>query len=887
MISFISKSLIIILLLSNGLYAGSITLFSDNHNKTPSMPTDDTNDTRISQYHQDTNTSMLSKGFTGEKSMQVSIDKNGSKKRTGTLKLTKKIEQDGNVSYVPDNDNLRELFKHRGQKGSFNALMDNMKKNSNIANDLSTLDKDKLTKEYLYSQYPDSKEANQSKKADTLTEALLQTLITPKNIKCYVKRKLVPKFYCPIPGFENGALVGGSPEDDLEKSKKHCDSFCMTPVDENSCTSVNSGFNQETNFPGESLSFDLSESEQDTNKTLTASAISELEFQKLSYNISVQRVPDGPFSEISLEEIPLYYKVSVRYTAHQGDGNYIESITRHRQSIDSQEMSLSYFSFSNPKDIEIILYEPKLRQTGAFIGHSASDIIQSMTANTLKVTYTDDKYYFCGSQKVPNADECKGGTVYEVDPEDNPSFKICKKTGRMSGPEHKYGAFYTSNTCAQACRLKQECVQSFSHFSNLTGNAQYEIEIGCIDDPTNTKCVPSACEAYFRTHEMPQSERVYSQASTSKETVVAGVQVAGVSRPRVDITAELEAGASGSDTDYDDVFLDSMKDTAYTNMINKGTFNYSAVSVGKDSPFEHAAKIISGSTTAGSYYTSGKTDYELFWKLKPNSYDIKDGSDYYIYVVALVENAYVPISGAFLQEDNTVSYTDHKTFKDLTYLTKNPDGSFSPYRIEQYKYVYFDVENSAGKTGWQTNTQHRRDDFVSYDAPTDKMLVTSSTTPAIHFTRQKFDGLRNYEEFQLAFDPYSLFEKTPGISIQTQEISNPSSLPIKVYNPSKLDAEKKATMTNYLFYGIYSKTPLNLQELHNLVDEKHLIYNSQKGNQNKFEIHGDGANSPKNVKMFIKGRPTSTTVTTELTPNIEEEGKDVILFMFLMEGNIQ
>lgn len=69
--------------------------------------------------------------------------------------------------------------------------------------------------------------------------------------------------------------------------------------------------------------------------------------------------------------------------------------------------------------------------------------------------------------------------------------------------------------------------------------------------------------------------------------------------------------------------------------------------------------------------------------------------------------------------------------------------------------------------------------------------------------------------------------------------------------------------------------------------EKYLVYRATKGSENKTEIYGDGANRKDRLKLFLKGVPNSTSLTIDVVPEIEEEGKDVIFFMYMFEGDMQ
>lgn len=222
-----------------------------------------------------------------------------------------------------------------------------------------------------------------------------------------------------------------------------------------------------------------------------------------------------------------------------------------------------------------------------------------------------------------------------------------------------------------------ECVQTYEKYTlnDLTSDNLFRVEVGCTDDPTNTSCSVNDCYDYFREHKMPYAESVFSPSKGSIDTVVSGAEVPGRRRPKVDVDAE-NAAADGTGS-YENVFLESMKDQAYDNMLKSGTYNYVATPVSDSTPFENAFyrnKIISPNPIV-------PTKIELKWLLKPRSVEVGDGKTYYFYIILMQEAIFLPISGIYTKADGqtTANPDEFYRYKDVVYAARKSDGTFDPF----------------------------------------------------------------------------------------------------------------------------------------------------------------------------------------------------------------
>lgn len=849
-------------------------LLDKRHPKTLSLP--DANATRVDTYVPVTR-SKIRKNFDGNSTMVLSIDESGKKVYSERPKLVDvRVDPETNKTYFQANtDQIAEMFKFRGST-TYTEFADRMSDNSEVMRDVAEKRGKAMTREYLYERHPDSAEANISREGESLQEMLLQTLMDPEHIKCFVKRELMPKFYCPIRGMEQGSLVGGDPEDDLQKVKEHCDSYCVSPS--YGCRKADSGYPASIT-PDQVLVFDTQE--EMSTQSFTFDINPRQSLKRVSYTIDV-RLTDLGQERFSSMEIPIEIKSSTY--ALSKDANMSEQpeliSDRYPYEMESLVETVSVYSLSGSTKASLLFFPPELLKRGVFNDFALSEIVSSVTISSLLIEYHSSDYHFCSiGQLVSDASrECEGGMIYEVKAADG-DFKVCKKDGIIQGEEPDYGAFFTQERCEGACVQSAECVRTYQHYADYTGLEKYKINVGCVDDPQNQRCTPQQCEAFFRSHEMPLSELVYDLEEGTKTTVLSGAQVSGVMRPKIDIDMEHDAGASLDPDAYENVFNASMKDAAYNAMIKKGTFAYSRVPVSQPTAVENACRIVEPSSDGGRYYTDVQTSTELYWKLKPSSHDIGTGVEQHLYLVAVIETAFRPASGTFSTKDGQTTTEAETSYKDVSYLYKTPAGTFEPFYIDEYAMVMGD-KDSGGV--WMKNEKNRSAGHVVYDSIEDVMLASSETNPATSFHKQTFDGYQDYEEYQIAVDPQQTFFSSPGALFRSQEVVDEGALPLKRYG-SGVDEKTKGVLIAYRYYGIYSKEALDDSEVLALIDDEHLVYDSKKGSSNKSKIYGDGHTHSDNVRMFIKGVPSDLKMSVELAPTIEEEDKEAVLFMFLFE----
>lgn len=807
------------------------------------------------------------------------------------------VSYDSNKSaYLPNNQRLKNNFQHNSNDNKALSLIQKMHNNNEIGRRINFANPGTIKPNELPEDLKDSRDANISKKSAELVETISITQIRQKLTKCFVRRELVPKFYCPIPGMEFGAKTGGNPEDNLVEAKAQCDSYCESQS--YSCKSLDTGYDKNITSPL-TVSFDFTTAYKDMTKQDVEVLINNnLEVKQITYEINLAYNTDTNLTELigrdaTVENAQIYINVKVSYR-QEGSLEYVDFTGASLFEIASTSNKIIIPKLPRAEAVKLTFYKPTVKKDGIFMDVEESDIIKEVSAENISIEYSDNKYHFCSLQQliIDPSTQCLGGESFEIT-SGAENFIVCKSDTRMQGPEPIFGGYYSEESCLSNCKIKHECVEIFSHYTDSNSSeAAYKITVGCVDDPFNQNCSKAQCEEYFRDNTiMPVEEVVYDTRRKVRRTVVAGAQLANEYRPKIILDDEYAAQAS---TDkviaYESVFLNEMKDQAYQNMISERTYDYSKDTVSISTNFENAYREEEVYSGPSGEYNANITESEFFWKLKPESHHIKDGKSYYIYKIAKTEQVFRPISGSF-QEDGYLTNYPRRAYKDMVFSYISDSGN-TPFYIEEYAQVFRDGNVSDGEpNGWSINSQHAENKYIKYNVANDMYVTGSGDEIGVHYLQTQFDGSKNYEEFPFLYDPTRYFTKLQdGASIQSQTTDNQGFLPVKHYSIASLMEAKNSGIINYHFYGIYSETPLTNRDILEMVNgeekDKYLIYRSTLAKANKTEIYGDGKMKKEGIRMFIKGQSNSLSLSVELEPQVEEEGKDIIMFMFMFEGEI-
>lgn len=821
---------------------------------TQSMPT--SGQYNLDDYsHNDANATTVREGFHPQGSYSRTLNPDGTYTTTGDLNLS-------------NNSHMKEFFKYRSRQNNAMTVINALGNRNDQSRDRYEIDAKKLTNQYLYEQYPDSNETNYTKEMTLLREFAINHSVSGKTIKCYIKRELIPKYFCPLEGL-NQTLYGGHPADESTEVKRTCDEVCVTPT--LGCRGADTGESSIERRSGTATFAPGDTSEQPFVFNLN----DKLKFRSLRYRLHVEKSANVNWAQYKAAPVTLPYRLE--YTDRAGVDHV--AVSRYSIFLDDNDSNVLVGALPDAKRVRLTFYPPEYDASGVYAGTQLGDYLASVTISDFEVRYASSEYYFCNIDQIVTdpATQCQNGKIYQM-AGTNGSFKVCVQPRGVKGPEPLYNAFYSRERCEQACVHREECVATFRHytFAQITSPQSYRISVGCSDTPGNGACSPQLCEQMIRSEQMPMQEAVYSPTRTAKYTVVGGAELPDVRRPKVDLDAERAAASSG---DYEGVFTETMKDAAYDNMIKYSTFNYVEGTVGEPTKIEYAYER--EVHPSASPYKPSKI--AVRWLVKPSSIEY-DGANYKFYVIARYEVIYQPISGLFLTDDSyntTYDKDNFPYFKDVIFASLQPDGHFVPFYLDEYAYIQ---RGDPSRTDWEKNLQHRNPRYVRYDAAADALLTASGSAVLTPFRSEAFSKAVNYKSLSAVDDLFERFTTgRDGMMFVRQESEGSTVLPDKRWSGSR--EESAGSLGRVQLFGFYKKGGSLEARIPVEMDEKELdgkiFYDTARYKSLSDKIKGDGAMGASPVHIFLKGPASQMDASATLEPGPRDEGKDAVMFMFL------
>ena len=755
-----------------------------------------------------------------------------------------------------------------------NTIADQLKSK---VGDFDSKDPSTYSKDAILEKDDNSSQARAIKTMDDFYANARSRIANLKTVDCYVTRKLVNSYYCPLPSMYNSFFKGGNFKDGIDEAKQDCENLCVEP---SSCLS------------------------KDMNKD--KEVIATYENKIVDYNSSIEIIADvGMMAKFIELDFDITYKYDDNISVDSEDYNTTKAIQELNTSNYKFKFDVSYFDelsqeykkFMLAKTVhiediksKIKLYLDIIRSPKYKVSFYDSYKIDSNTSihdeylivklSQSKLEYIDNRFWFCSSTHfIENATECDGELKTVLI--GSTTYNVCV-TDAAKQREPIYGAYYSENQCKTRCKINAECIPTYRHLTsfdplNLPSELR-DIEIGCVDNPTNTSCTKEVCKQLFIDDTMPLVEKSWTSDDNIKVTVANSVQQSGLVRPRIDIEGGLSANNDVEQRKL--TSLREMSEVSFANMIETNTYNISANAIKESIPKKYAYEKI-----------DNDDGYSISWKLKPNSFDIDDGMVNYLYTIIEVDTQYRPMYGNYETKDGIQSgltdsnimlldkvyilktSTDFKIikrinnyqgkFKNITCTPQTVEGTTSNVCTSNYKWGPIDAyTNSISKT-------FLYDDYVDYDL----------NSKAEYFQSLKFMSDKKYEKFNI-FNSTKQIGSIPGVLFKSQQSTNRGSSFQRVYEGSENILEQ-SIISNLKIYGIYSKSQLTYTEILNLLNSSNAYYSTLI----KYPqiIMNDGSYLNKKVKLYIAGKPENMSVNIDFSPNSKEEGKKTFIFMLLYE----
>lgn len=857
------KFIIIILLMLNSINA--LDFFPDTNNV-------------------DTNNSFIidSKNDPNEKTSFIQYDVNITKGTDLNATLVESlVDKLGLSSFSKD----LNVSKAEDLRGYVNAIKFNLPSAGNTitdqlktkVGDFDSKDPSSYSKDAILEKDDNSSQARAIKTMDDFYANARSRIANLKTVDCYVTRKLVNSYYCPLPSMYNSFFKGGNFKDGIDEAKQDCENLCVEP---SSCLS------------------------KDMNKD--KEVIATYENKIVDYNSSIEINADvGMMARFIELDFDITYKYDDNISVDSEDYN----ITKATQELNTSnykfkfdvsyfdELSQEYKKFMLAKIVtiediksKVKIYLDVIRSPQYKVNFYDSYKIDSNTSvhdenlivklSQSKLEYIDNKFWFCSATHfTENASECEGELKTVVI--GSTTYNVCV-TDAAKQREPIYGAFYSQAQCQSRCKLRADCIPTYRHLTsfdplNLPSELR-DIEIGCVDSSTNTSCTKEVCKQLFIDDTMPLVEKSWTNDDDIKVTVANSVQQSGLVRPRIDIEGGLSANNDEEQRKL--TSLREMSEVSFANMIETNTYNISANAIKESIPKKYAYEKI-----------DNDDGYSISWKLKPNSFDIDDDKTYKVYNVIEVDTQYRPMYGNYETKDGIQSGSTDPNIMllDKVFLLKTSIGFKIIKRINSYqgkfKNTTCTMKTVNGETTNVCTSSYKwgpidaytttivktflNDDYIDYDP----------SSNAEYFNSLKFSSDKKFEQF-LSFDSTQQIGEVPGVLFNSQESSNNGSSFNKIYSGDKKILEQ-SIVSDVRVYGIYSETQLSYNQLLNSLTSSNAYYSTF----TKFpkSIYSDGQYVNKKVKFFIAGKPTNMSVNIDFSPNSKEEGKKTFIFMLLYE----
>lgn len=747
------------------------------------------------------------------------------------------------------------------------------------------------------------------------TKKALTNRLTKGSIKCQVSRQLIPSYRCPIEG-KSGLLYPSGSNIDLirkvntEEAKKQCNDECWTDPGALSCVNkkvlpndkLNTGFNG-------TLIVAPNWNSSTSVVTFPASDMIPVEYVKFKFEIKhnpekSEMTADEWEEFLYLSGFKIRLSVLESNTKLSGDVK-LDIVDRMVVNLRSSIVEVDIPVNRVLSEITVKFWEPyisdnymnKAKDTlifeELFNKYGASIIVTRMESK-----YTSDSYHFCqAKQMVSHPNECVGGKIEVFESGDNQIHYLCSADSKKIGPEPKWGAFYSAESCEDNCVIQKPCEATYGHY-NSYGNSQFmfKSEFTCVDEEDNSSCSPDLCKAHFADiNEMPLNEIVTYNDDNFVYTVRNKVAMQNVERPKIDMSMEMS-----SSIDYDLLFQQEQKDSAYLYMLNNLTYNRITYRLGTESPFNMAyIKESAGGRTA------------LSVKLKPASFDIDSGKTFYMYSVLKVEHSFKPIAGAwYLNESGGITADPENSsiqFQDISYAVKTGDVT-NPWKVfkrEEFAKILTVIKtisiNEDGTTRTNTHTewlnsdQYKINAFGQYDQGSDIFNNIDKNQKAEHFMTDMFKSNKEFYIYQLSDFLEKDLVDSKGLLIKSQMAINHDTSFRKLYNV-KEESRLQSWPKNHTLFYVYSDKKLSYHDLMVKIEgdkyetskelssnNKHAIYELLNPRNFKSDEIKYDSEINNNIKTLIKGTADKTSVFVDWEPSISEKGKKVFKFLFLYD----
>jgi len=776
--------------------------------------------------------------------------------------ITEILDRGRNINLIfnPVNGNSNENYVPNAQVISNTFISKSPEEQKNFGSN-----KSHLTIDDMIAATPDSNLSKGIIKGRQIKNLLSQNdLIVPEYVNCYISRKLTPLFFCPIESVT--ANYGGNIDMFQEEALNDCNNACreFTTCVSNPLSLGDTQINFEGSHFIELITYDgITKEFQVSNKTIT---------QSFKLNFLVNQYSEEN-SSIDFLKNKYFVKYDLSGLEH-GKTIWRTISTSNTIPINSKEFNMNIFTSGVYDKLKIKFYTPYILKNGVDtsiydILNGATDvsidndsIIHSIVVNGT-INYESNETFYCPpTQFVNSANEC-GGQVISKEIA-GVSRLICV---RDDAGEDETGAFYSKNDCERKCYVQEKCQPTYIYpdGEGTMNISSYQAEVGCVNEPSNSRCSKSLCEKLFmEDNETVLEEKNYFDEMNYENTVVSGITK--LQRPAVDYRSESsEIVKPNSFT-----FINEMKDSAYKYMSDHLNYNYSKHTLSQPTDIQLNKKFIA----------IGGGDYSLSGRIKPSNIAYDDQNKYF-YIIVKMWQSYVNKTTSSNQE---VDPNMNQDLELLEYVGPNNLHVFET--IPEVRYLAEITSSSSDSNG--TNTKQKKwIDVGGTNTPiyrkwsdANKNWLAYDLNDFVHPFQQTSLARGNlYIETSVFSKMYYFFQNTEGTLIRNQTYNNQSGNMQKKYSGT-FDPNYKGEVYDIKAYMFYSEHPLRYSELNPYLVEKNVFFELTESHKYGKEITGDGVLNGK-IEFFLQGESRDMSIYIKMKPSGNEVAKKGFIFTLM------
>ena len=501
----------------------------------------------------------------------------------------------------------------------------------------------------------------------------------------------------------------------------------------------------------------------------------------------------------------------------------------------------------------------------------------SGTLSKVSVDYEGVSKYICvplQDTSLQNSEafayKCPAGSVITFG-----AYQICS-AGTLAG-DNSDGTYSDKNTCTNQCNITKKCSVEMGSFDATIFEQMREGRLGRVSADgsftsasSNTISSDVDCTNARAAKQKVQNEVAFDSKNVPYQTVLNGVLVQGVDRPRV---------LSSSNVNYEIQKKEEWKDSAYQSMLLNSTFSSTLGAIGSNtqSHFAYSFQLATGSNYGNITSTSRR---EFIWKLKPNALFYDNTKAYRLYSVVKVD----------VEKYGFTANGRERIRDQIWYVKTSTADTFTPFLRAQNYATATALDIGSGNIS-PTLSYNPSASFNSQTFNNQNWINSSLSNAAPSFKTTSFLSDEFWYEFIIFDSIGDIIYKVPGL-IRSSTTTN-GGVTTNSYSGT-FDGTGDG-VAGYEIYTFFSENSLTLQDLKNKIDAIDRsnpktnqiddygakIYKSMEDKFFSRFIDGDNNNTDSNIDIFQYGSANNNSLKVRINPRKEDIGKNGFVYIFV------